>query len=157
MSFLLIAGKFKCREVWPQVMTEQLFNWMLLVLLLLIPFLIMLFTYTLVSRVLCDSNLFVETNSIGRNFRNGVYYSKMQRGSIVPDADTDNKLSVKNTASSSSSCSSFPASSVAVSFNCRSGEINLMNDRLSDTFAQSRINLAPNDGNQHIIVKSRIG
>ncbi|CAG2180017.1 unnamed protein product, partial [Oppiella nova] len=52
------AGKYKCREVWPSGASEQLFNLLLLILLLIGPFVILVSTYTLVSRELYGANIF---------------------------------------------------------------------------------------------------
>ncbi|XP_055928737.1 cholecystokinin receptor-like [Argiope bruennichi] len=49
-------GKFKCREVWPDVESERGFNIYLDVVLLVIPLLIMIIVYSLIARKLCTGS-----------------------------------------------------------------------------------------------------
>ncbi|GFR16821.1 cholecystokinin receptor type A [Trichonephila clavata] len=49
-------GKYKCREVWPDVESERAFNIYLDVVLLVIPLLIMIIVYSLIARKLCTGS-----------------------------------------------------------------------------------------------------
>ncbi|GFU12984.1 cholecystokinin receptor [Trichonephila clavipes] len=49
-------GKYKCREVWPDVRSERAFNIYLDVVLLVIPLLIMIIVYSLIARKLCTGS-----------------------------------------------------------------------------------------------------
>jgi len=122
-------------------MSEELFNLSLLFLLLIIPFIIMVTTYSFVSKRLYGTNLFLNRNdneivSINNFSGNANNYSQR---STAPSSDG-------NTIDLRKQENSFNGTSMAVTYDCRSGHINGINETVS--ISNSRLIVDSNGINQ---------
>ncbi|CAG2175451.1 unnamed protein product, partial [Oppiella nova] len=125
-------GKYKCREVWPSGASEQLFNILLLILLLIGPFVILVSTYTLVSRELYGANIFqahCATNNHMNNSGHNVFAHTIPPEVVVNNTTTTSTIGADDYRDDSTyadveTTTSLNCRSISVSYDCKSGFIN---------------------------------